>query len=94
MLVLLECLVNVPRHGAVNMASLVVPHEFNATEKQSRPVNSDLVVFLECRLEVIEIGSVCYVYAKVVDNEAKGHGPPHVTLQSWHVLALIIPPGG
>ncbi len=47
MLVLLECLVNIPRHGAAYMALFVVPREFYATEEQSRPVNGNLVVFLE-----------------------------------------------
>jgi hypothetical protein len=59
MLVLLECLLDLPRHGAVHMALLVVPCEFYATEKQSRPINSNLIVYLECRLEVIEISYVC-----------------------------------
>jgi hypothetical protein len=43
---------------------------------------------------VIEIGYVRNFDAKVVNNEAKGDGPPHVMPQSRHVLALIIPPGG
>ncbi len=75
------------------MALLVVPREFYTTEEQSCLVNGNLVVFLECRLEVIEIGHVCYFDAKVVNNEAKGDGLPHVTPQSQQVLALIIPPG-
>jgi hypothetical protein len=67
---------------------------FYTTEEQSHPVNSNLVVFLECRLEVIEINYVHYFYAKFVNNEAKGDGPPHVPPQSQHVLALRVPPGG
>jgi hypothetical protein len=94
MLVLFECLVDVPRHAAVDMASLVVPREFYATEEQSRPVKGNLVVSLECRLEVLEIGYVRYFYAKVVNDKAKGDGPPHVAPQSQCVLALIIPSGG
>jgi hypothetical protein len=95
MLVLLDCVADVlPRHGVVNMASLVVPCEFYATEEQACPVNSNLLVFLECGLEVIKIFYVPYFHAKVVDNKAKGDGPPHVTPQSGHVLALIIPLGG
>ncbi len=68
------------------MALLVVPHELYATEEQSRPVNGDLLVFLECHLEVIEINHVHYFYAKVVNDEAKGNGPPHVMPQSWSVF--------
>jgi hypothetical protein len=92
-LVLLEFLVDVPRHGAVDMVSLVVPHEFYATEERSHPDNSHLIVFLECCLEMIEISYDLYFYAKVANDEAKGDGPPHVPPQSRRVLALIIPPG-
>jgi hypothetical protein len=58
MLVLLECVADVSRHGVVDMALLIVPHEFYATEVQACPVNGNLVVFLKCHLEVIKI---CYV---------------------------------
>jgi hypothetical protein len=94
MLVLLKCLVNVPRHGAVDRAALVVPREFYATEEQSHPVNGNLIVLLECCLEVIKIGCVRYFDAKVVDDKAKGDGPPHVMPQYRRVLALIVPLGG
>jgi hypothetical protein len=54
MLVLLECIVNVPRHGAVDMVLLIVSREFYATEEQVCPVNGNLIVFLKCHLEVIK----------------------------------------
>jgi hypothetical protein len=94
MLVFLECLVDVPRQGAVDMAWFVVPREFYTTEERSRPVNGDLVVFLECRLEAVKVCYVRYFYAKAINNEAKKDGPPHVMPQSQHVLALILSPGG
>jgi hypothetical protein len=55
MLVVLECIANIPRHGEVDTASLIVPREFYATEVQARPVNGNLVVFLKFHLEVIKI---------------------------------------
>ncbi len=58
------------------MALFTVPHELYATEEQSRPVNGDLIVFFECRLEVLEVGYVHYFYAEVINNEAKSDGPP------------------
>jgi hypothetical protein len=91
MLVLFECLVNVPRHGAVDMASFVVPGEFYTTEEQSCPVNGNLVVFLESRLEVLGVSYALYFYAKVVNDKAKDDSPLHVMPQSRCVLALIYP---
>jgi hypothetical protein len=94
MLVLLECIADVPRHRVVHIASIVVPREFDATEEQACPVNGNLLVFLECRFEVMTVLYVCYFDAKVVNNKAKGDGPLHVTPQSGRcLLALIIPLG-
>jgi hypothetical protein len=76
------------------MASLLIPHEFDAAEEQARPVNGNLVVFLECHLEVMKILHVHDFDAKVIDNEAKGDGPPHVAPQSGCVSALIVSLGG
>jgi hypothetical protein len=68
MVVLLECVVDVPRHGVVDMALLVAPGEFYASEEQAHPVNDAIVVFLECRLEVIKIYYAHYFDAKVVND--------------------------
>jgi hypothetical protein len=61
---------------------------------QARPVNGNLIVFLRCLLEVMKILHVSDFDAKVVNDEAKVDGPPHVAPQSGHVLALIVPLGG
>ena len=71
------------------MALLVVLHEFYTTEEQAQPFNGNLVVFFECRFEVIKICYVRYFDAEVVDDKKNGDGPPHVTPQFGRVLALI-----
>jgi hypothetical protein len=90
---LLSALLMFPGMEQTTWYSLESHLSFMPTEVQSRPVNGDLVVFLECHFEVIEIGYAHYFDAKVVADEAKGDGPPQVRPQSWCVLALIVPLG-
>ncbi len=68
MLIFEDSLVNVERHVQVDEAIDVVPGECDADEKGAGPVDSDVIVFFECVLEVQDVGFVCGFDAKVVNN--------------------------
>jgi hypothetical protein len=47
-------------------------------------------VFLECRLEVLEVSLVGELDAKVVDNKTERDGTPHMAPEAGGVLALVV----
>jgi hypothetical protein len=94
MFLLLENIDYVSGHGAVNMTWLLIPRELDTAEEPDHPVDGNLVVFLECLLEVMTTLHVIDFDAKVINNETNGDGRTHVVPQSKRVLALMVPLGG
>ena len=71
MLELVEGMLDVPRHGDVNMSILVVPNKREAQELGAGEVGSDFVEVAKGGDEVVEVLDADIFNAEVVDNQGE-----------------------
>ena len=88
MLELVQCFVDVDWHRDVESPVGVIPHEGEATEKRSGPVDGDGVQAAECGNDVVGGGVAGVLDAEIVDDKREHYGKVGVCPERQRVGAL------
>ena len=79
MLIFVELLRNVSRHGDVECARIIIPSQFYAAVLITRSILYELIFFSDAFNEVVGVFLSNIFHAEVVDNQGEGDGAPFVT---------------
>ena len=81
----LEAFLDEPGHGAGDKAVGVVPVKTDSTEEFATPIGGDVICFLKCFNEKIDVAFVGVFDTEVVDDEAECDGASFVGEESGSV---------
>ncbi len=94
MFVFLELLAYVSRHRYVEGSCVVIPFRFYSAVEVTVPILGEIVVFLQAFDQMVDVGFVGVLHAKVINHQCEQNGVCGVSPKTRCLLALVVSLGG
>ena len=93
MFILHEYLLDVPWHGQVDCAVVVIPFKLDAAVEISGPILGEFVFLLDACDEMLGMFFTNIFYAEVVDNQSERYRTRVMLPQARSIIALVVSMG-